>query len=41
MQGETMQNELTMRRAEPEEAAAAMADWAAAPGKVFRILVKL
>ena len=27
--------------AEPEEAAAAMADWAAAPGKVFRILVKL
>lgn len=32
---------LISRIAEPEEAAAAMADWAAAPGKVFRILVKL
>lgn len=31
---------LISRIAEPEEAAAAMADWAAAPGKVFRILVK-
>lgn len=32
---------LISRIVEPEEAAAAMADWAAAPGKVFRILVKL
>ncbi len=34
-------DKLISRIAEPEEAAAAMADWAAAPGKVFRILVKL
>ena len=33
-------DKLISRIAEPEEAAAAMADWAAAPGKVFRILVK-
>lgn len=34
-------DKLISRIAEPEEAAAAMADWAAAPGKVFRILVRL
>ena len=34
-------DKLISRIAEPEEAAAAMVDWAAAPGKVFRILVKL
>lgn len=34
-------DKLISRIAEPEETAAAMADWAAAPGKVFRILVKL
>ena len=34
-------DKLISRIAQPEEAAAAMADWAAAPGKVFRILVKL
>lgn len=34
-------DKLISRIAEPEEAATAMADWAAAPGKVFRILVKL
>lgn len=33
-------DKLISRIAQPEEAAAAMADWAAAPGKVFRILVK-
>ena len=33
-------DKLISRIAEPEEAAAAMADWAAAPGKVFRILLK-
>lgn len=33
-------DKLISRIAEPEEAAAAMAGWAAAPGKVFRILVK-
>lgn len=33
-------DKLISRIAEPEETAAAMADWAAAPGKVFRILVK-
>lgn len=33
-------DKLISRIAEPEEAAAAMADWTAAPGKVFRILVK-
>lgn len=33
-------DKLISRIVEPEEAAAAMADWAAAPGKVFRILVK-
>ncbi len=31
---------LISRIVEPEEAASAMAGWAAAPGKVFRILVK-
>lgn len=33
-------DKLISRIAEPEEAASAMAGWAAAPGKVFRILVK-
>ncbi len=33
-------DKLASRIVRPEEAAAAMAGWAAAPGKVFRILVK-